>query len=145
MSTFYDRDLGRLLAAQLELQVGSFDTDPRMLRGAARADYLTWNVVALEDELHEAMQEARWKPWLTTGRGDWVDRDAYLKELVDAFHFLGNLLLLAADKDGAWTPEQLANEFVERYARKRDVNARRQVEGYDGSKDGDGRALDDPS
>jgi hypothetical protein len=143
--SFYERDMGRLLASQLELQQRSFSTDPRTLRGDARADYAEWNAFALEDEIHEAMQELKWKPWLTTGRGDWVNRDAFVQELVDAFHFFMNLLLLAGVVDGVWTPQQLADEFTARYIEKREVNVRRQAEGYDGSKDGDGRALDEPS
>lgn len=131
--------LGELLRAQLELQVDSFDTDPRKLTGDARANFVTWNVIALEDELHEAMQEIKWKPWLTTGRGWWVDPEAYVQELVDAFHFFMNLLLLVGGD-----PDDLADEFVARYFAKREVNAKRQADGYDGTKDSDGRADDEP-
>lgn len=139
-------DLGELVYAQYRLQRDSYDADLRLYRGDERADSVIQNVIALEDELHEAMQEIKWKPWLTTGRGDWVDRDAFVKELVDAFHFFMNLLVLACD-DGEEEPmdiSALVDEFVARYFAKRQVNAKRQADGYDGTKDADGRATDEP-
>lgn len=140
-----DTDLGDFLRSQLHLQTNSFGDDPRNLRGEALADYVMWNVTALSDELHEALQEIKWKPWLTTGRGQWVNRDAFLGELVDAFHFLLNLILAsAADENGGDMPGDLAHEFALRYQAKRRVNARRQSDGYDGTKDVDGRATDEP-
>lgn len=128
-----------LIAAQLELQLESFGLDPRRLDGEARAEFVRWNVLALEDELHEALAEIRWKPW-AVAQGAWVGRDAYVGELVDALHFLMNLLLVADVEPG---------EVAARYAAKRATNAARQAApgGYDSvaTKDADGRALDEPT
>lgn len=133
--------LGELLNLQRDLQIAAYGVDPSRLTGEERAEYVRWNVLALEDELHEAMQEVKWKPWLTEGHGDWVDRDAYVKELVDALHFILNLINLAL---GHATCEELGAEVTFRYLLKRERNARRQVEGYSGDKDESGRELDDP-
>lgn len=121
------------LELQASLQQNSFHLVPSQLRGDDRADFALWNAYALIDEISEAMQELKWKPWLTTGRGAWVNRDHWVDELVDAMHFLANLLLIAG-VSGA--------ELRERYERKNATNARRQAEGYDGTKDADGREID---
>ena len=126
-------DLNELFEAQRQLQIKSYGKDPVALTGEERADFATWNSYALIDELSEAMQELKWKPWLTSTRGDWVDRDAFVGELVDALHFFMNLALLAG-----CTGEEMAT----RYFIKRGTNARRQAEGYTGEKDADGRELD---
>lgn len=135
-----------MLQKQLELQVDSFGLDPRLLSGEELADFITWNAYALVDELTEAMQEFKWKPWLTEGRGEWVDRDAFIGELVDAWHFMMNLMLAASGGSGLplLNPDDIAAEFESRYHAKREVNAQRQVLGYTGEKDAAGRALDEP-
>lgn len=92
---------------------------------AARMDYIRYNVLALTDELHEALKEVSWKPW---AEGHRFNREAYLKELVDALHFLMNLAL-AAGADGV---TDLVREFTALYFHKADVNQRRKDEGYDG-------------
>tara|TARA_R110000796_G_scaffold39383_4_gene98278 strand:+ start:8527 stop:8955 length:429 start_codon:yes stop_codon:yes gene_type:complete len=122
------------LKAQLELQKKSFGTDPTMLDDEQKMDFIRWNVLALEDELHEALAETGWKPWATSKH---VNRAAYIAELVDAFHFLMNLMLVV---------DCSADEFLQKYAEKRKINVQRQVEGYDGVKGKCGRchrALDD--
>lgn len=129
-------DLQKMLDAQEALQRDSFKLLPTQLAGDERADFALWNAYALIDEIGEAMDELRWKPWLTSGRGSWVDRDAFVGELVDAFHFMMNLLL---------TANCTAAEFEARYFAKREVNAKRQRDGYTGEKDENGRAIDDPA
>lgn len=137
MTTDKSMTIEDLLNAQYDLQIDSFGLDPINLRGAHRAEFVRWNVLALTDELHEAMQEIKWKPWLTDGSaGEWVNRDAFVGELVDALHFLTNLFLLA---------DATGDEISERYLAKRQVNANRQVDGYSGVKDADGRATDEPA
>lgn len=124
------------LKAQLELQKKSFGSDPTKLQGDERADWIRWNVLALQDELHEALQETGWKPWATSRH---VNRAAYISELVDAFHFFMNLMLVV---------DCSAEEFLDKYAEKRKINVQRQAEGYDGVANKCrmcGRALDDPA
>lgn len=108
------------LDAQHELQVKSFGADPKDLTTEEGLEWIRWNVLALEDELHELLAETGWKPW---AKSKHINRDAYVSELVDAFHFLMNLMLVV-DCD--------ADEFLAKYAEKRGINAQRQAEGYDG-------------
>lgn len=118
-----------LLQLQLESQREAFGFDPPALEGDERAEFIRWNILALEDELHEAMGEVGWKPWATSRH---LNREAYLKELVDAYHFLMNLVLVVMEPDQ--TLDDLANEFASVYRKKREVNLHRQATGYDGVK-----------
>ena len=124
------------LKAQLELQIKSYGSDPRGSDDNEKLEWIRWNVLALEDELHEALAETGWKPW---AKSKHINRDAYVSELVDAFHFLMNLMLIV---------DCSAEEFLAKYFEKRGINAARQAAGYDGvtgkckqCK----RALDDPA
>lgn len=99
--------------------------DPGGLDGEDRRRYVVDMATALIDELGEARAEINWKPWTTDNT---FNREAYLKELVDAFHFLMNLILVA-DIHG---PGILADEFAYLYFRKREVNVKRHEDGYDG-------------
>lgn len=115
-------DLQELLDAQrdLQLKMKPVGRDPSQLSDEDRAVFITWNAYALEDEIHEATSEVGWKPWATSRH---VNREAYLKELVDAFHFFMNLMLVV---------DITAEEFAEAYHAKRKVNAQRQLDDYDG-------------
>lgn len=108
------------LNAQHELQIKSFGLDPKGLDDEQKLEWIRWNMLALMDELHEALAETGWKPW---AKSKHVARDAYVSELVDAFHFLMNLMLVV-DCD--------ADEFLAKYFEKRGINAARQAAGYDG-------------
>lgn len=91
------------------------------------------NVLALTDELHEVLGEMGWKSWATSRH---LNRDAAVKEAIDAWHFLMNIFLhLGVD----------ANELYTRYVAKRAVNERRQNTGYTGTEKCPGCkcALDD--
>lgn len=121
--------LARLFAKQLELQRTHFEDPHRMSRPDA-IEFIRWNVLALEDELHEALQEVGWKPWASSNH---INRDEYVGELVDALHFFINLCLIVGVN-----PEEL----FERFMAKNEKNARRQMEGYTGEKDEHGREID---
>lgn len=112
--------LEQALKAQLELQTESFGSDPTNLSVVDQLEWIRWNVLALEDELHEALAETGWKPW---AKSKHINRDAYISELVDAFHFMLNLMLVV---------DCSADEFLTKYFEKRGINAQRQAEGYDG-------------
>lgn len=119
-------DLVDLLEAQLQLQKEHMkDGDPRNLSGDALADFMRWNAFALEDEIHEAMAEVGWKPWATSRH---VNDDAFLAEMVDAFHFFMNMLLAGLGQP----PGIIAERFKEAYYKKNQRNAERQQEGYTG-------------
>jgi hypothetical protein len=108
---------------QRKLQVEAFDLDPAELEGAQLGEYVTWNAFALEDELHELMQEVQWKPW-ANDRGTIKDHDACVREFVDVMHFLGNIALALRLE---------ASEIDREYGRKLKVNLERQRQpgGYD--------------
>jgi hypothetical protein len=120
-----------MLTRQWRLQVGSFKRDPITMIGAERAAYVTINHTALIKELGEALDEIHWKDWEDN---DYLNREQYVKELVDALHFLMNLLLIAVHRNevGTGSISDLASEIYSRYFDKAAVNAKRQEEGYDG-------------
>jgi dimeric dUTPase (all-alpha-NTP-PPase superfamily) len=108
------------LEAQRQLQIKSYGADPGDLSKEDKIEFIRWNILAAEDELHEALQETSWKPWQTA---TYFKRDAFVSELVDVFHFLMNMMLVADCE---------ADEFLQKYAEKRSINAQRQEDGYDG-------------
>lgn len=77
-------------------------------------------VLALENELHEALGEAGWKPWASSRH---LNVQAFQAELIDAFRFLMNLWFIAG-----LTPDDVAYIYQTSLSK---TNAR--VEnGYDG-------------
>lgn len=110
-----------MLELQRELQVNSYGKDPAaILDGHERMDFIRWNVLALEDELHEALAETGWKPW---AKSQHVNDEAFYGEMVDAWHFFMNLMLVTG---------MTAEKLEEGYRAKRLKNAARQRDGYDG-------------
>lgn len=131
-----------LLSHQADAQRRVYGIDPATLSVKERLEYIRWNVLALEDELHEMLAETSWKPW---ARAEFIHGDKATNELIDALHFLMNLFLVLAPADTS--PSELAHDLFERYERKRAINAARQRHGYDGVATkcaGCQRALDDP-
>ena len=125
--------LVEMLRAQRELQRVMPHGDPARLEGEARTSFISWNVLALTDELHEMLDEVGWKPWATSQH---VNADRALAELVDAWHFMMNLLWAVAGLDPYDHPDaaadRLAHALHEGYLAKRAVNEERQAAGYDG-------------
>jgi hypothetical protein len=116
-----------LLTKQEELQRVTFGFKFDEMTDEQRMEYVRWNMLALTDELHEAMQETGWKPWATSNH---LNVEPYLGELVDALHFFLNLLLVTGVR-----PEELAQKFTEVYLAKWQRNVERQAEGYTGIKE----------
>lgn len=112
--------LEEIFDLQRKLQTESFGYDPVTMEGEERTQFIMWNVLALTDELHEALAEVGWKPWATSRH---VNETRLQGELVDALHFLVNLCLAAG---------MSAEDLHEGYLDKRHRNAKRQEEGYDG-------------
>lgn len=127
-----------MLVRQLQLQRIYTGGDPGTLTGEELEHYIRYNVLALTDELHEALGEISWKPWQHSGL---FNRDAYLKELIDAFHFWMNLVIAA----GHETVADAVAELERLYFHKADINQKRQDNGYDGvsSKCACGRDIED--
>lgn len=78
------------------------------------------NVLALEDELHEALAETGWKPWASSNH---LNTEAFKSEMVDAWHFFMNLMLHSG---------MTANDLYQGYVKKNAKNIQRQADGYDG-------------
>jgi dimeric dUTPase (all-alpha-NTP-PPase superfamily) len=120
-------DLGKLIEMQRQLQIKhQRGGDPSLLDPDERADFMRWNAFALEDEIHEAMQEVGWKPWATSRH---VNQPEFMGEMVDAFHFFMNMLICVFP---GWSSEEIADEFIAMYEEKNQINAERQESGYDG-------------
>jgi dimeric dUTPase (all-alpha-NTP-PPase superfamily) len=78
------------------------------------------SMLALTDELHEALHEMGWKEWATSRH---FNGERVKSELIDAWHFFMNLCLHAG-----MTPDELFRGYQE----KQIVNRQRQYQGYDG-------------
>jgi dimeric dUTPase (all-alpha-NTP-PPase superfamily) len=115
-------DRWRWLESTRLLQEQAFhDTDwPKT--GVALAESVKSNGFAAMIELGEAAAEVGWKDWLTHDRG-WINREAFIKELVDVNHFIANMLVAVDCTDEEWETA---------YQAKQEVNRQRQRNGYDG-------------
>jgi len=107
--------LGHMMALQKELQMRLNGVED--VKKLPQTYYNTMTM-ALMDELMEALRETPWKPWK---KGQTLDYDRVKDELVDAWHFLMNLML--------WTGMD-ATELYTRYQGKNLENHRRQDEDY---------------
>jgi phosphoribosyl-ATP pyrophosphohydrolase len=89
-----------------------------------RAEYVRMNTLAGIVELTEALNETGWKTWATNRD---YDATKVISEIVDAWHFMMNIMLASGIE-----PETLASLFFDKYVVKNRRNAERQEEGYDG-------------
>lgn len=116
-----DMTFGEWLGSTLDLQRTTFKIDPTGLHGDELADYIRWNVLAATDELHEYLQECPiWKPW---SKNQQVNTIEAVNELVDVLHFIANLLVMHGVS---------GEQLTALYHNKQEVNAMRQLAGYDG-------------
>lgn len=85
--------LGETRDIQTEYFGYNFDklTPARPENIPALIKYLSWNTKSAMHELVEADNETSWKPWQHDD--PYVNRDAYVGEVVDVLHFLGNMLV----------------------------------------------------
>lgn len=119
-----------MLQAQRDLQIKSFGKDPCTLSEAERALFIRWNQQALVAETFEMLDEVGWKEWASSRH---INEEYASKEMTDAWHFFMNIMLAihgpsVVDYGVAW----LAERFARNYTNKNAVNAKRQVDGYDG-------------
>lgn len=123
---YHNDRLARMIRMQRELQVKTFGFDFESMTTQQRVDYVKENVLALTDELHELLAETSWKPW---AKSEFLNEDKAFSELVDAWHFMMNIMLaIVIGIDDGDVAEHLANAYFE----KREVNVKRQEDGYDG-------------
>jgi dUTPase len=126
-------DIQGMLDAQRSLIRTISDTDYGAQTGDERAESIRLNVLALTDELHEALRESGWKTWASSRH---LNRYKFKEELIDAWHFFMNLWLIA---DGT------EDEFLSMYFRKRQTNLNRYENGYTGTSDRRLTAFDNPT
>jgi hypothetical protein len=115
-----DYTFSQWLDSTTELQIGAYGQDPAALEGKERKHWFETNVLAATDELHEFLNEVPWKPWASHMQ---ENREAAVNEIVDAMHFISNLLA---------TFNVTGPELTAAYKAKQIRNAQRQVEGYTG-------------
>jgi hypothetical protein len=84
-------------------------------------EYINLMILATTDELHEALREMPWKPWSKSQEITPEAMERFKDELVDAWHFFMNLVLVSG---------MTADEFFTRYLRKNGVNHGRIDDGY---------------
>lgn len=156
-SSVSSRDLFvQMMLAQFDLQRGAMNNNPFDMAQRAimirrqelsvervEANYFAWwNAYACERELGEAMDEVAWKPWATSQHFNAV---RYIEEMVDAWHFFMNMLLVAIplveyeleipvplDEPEYERIKGFCQYFVKKYYEKHEKNAQRQRDGYDG-------------
>jgi hypothetical protein len=96
------------------------------------APYIEWNIFAAYQELAEAAVEFSWKPWAKDE--PFVNRERVRDELIDAMHFIGNILVGMGVTD-----EELARAYQDKQA----LNRRRASSGsYSAKKGGLGEGSD---
>ena len=113
------------LRSTYELQTKTYGYAFPLPNEKEEAQYLLWNVFATQQELAEAAVEFSWKPWAMDE--PFVNRDRVVDELVDACHFIGNILVALGVTDEEW---------IERYKAKQEKNRRRAVSGTYSAKKG---------
>lgn len=75
-------------------------------------------ILALYDEVGEALREVPWKPWKVN---QVFNVSKFRMELIDVFHFLINLFLLSGME---------AIDVFHLFGQKNEINVRRQKDGY---------------
>jgi dimeric dUTPase (all-alpha-NTP-PPase superfamily) len=113
-------DLQAMYDAQRVDQIDRYGVDPAELDLQQWADYVRTMVVALDDELHEALREVPWKPWSNRTDKEF-DSGAVKAEFADAWHFFMNLMIAMRVR-----PEDL----VSSYFRKLAINQERKSNHY---------------
>jgi dimeric dUTPase (all-alpha-NTP-PPase superfamily) len=97
----------RWLASQRRLQEQTFGVDFKKMSTADAARYLTWNTFAAFVEVAEVQVEFSWAPWAQDE--PFVNRDRVRDEVIDALHFLGNMLVAVGVTD-----EELARAYQDK-------------------------------
>lgn len=111
--------LRQMMELQFTLQ-RELGTDIEKMTPTELMAFVREQVLACEDELHEALQETGWKTW---AKNPHINEEAFRAELIDAWQFLMNLMWVAG-----MTPEML---FVG-HAKKVTKNRIRNETNYDG-------------
>lgn len=108
-----DRDGKVLTMAAIQAALEKGELGPNGLPNTWLRNYLT----ALSAEAEEVKEELLWKWWSK----DQIDMQNIRVEIIDLMHFLTSLALVSG---------LTSEEFHRLYTRKREVNQKRQDEGY---------------
>lgn len=111
---------GSWIKETVDLQEEFYKPGLRELPQKELEDWMRTNVLAAEDELHEALAEISWKPW---AKSEFFNREAFIGEIVDVLHFVANMLGAANCTDA---------ELNAAYLEKMERNRERQRQGYTG-------------
>ena len=117
--------LEQMLAVQRSFQ-RSLGHEVEWMSDTERVAYVKEMYIAAVQELGEALDETSWKPW---ARGVPRVNDALFGELIDVWHFIMNMFMVAMPK---LEPDELAALIHRRYMEKQGINRQRQADGYDG-------------
>lgn len=112
------------LTSTRRLQELAYDAFYDQMGDEERADSMMMNLNAAHDEISEMGAEMGWKPWAPP-RG-WINREAAIREAVDALHFIANLLTHC---------QATGEELTAAYKAKQLKNLQRQIDAYDGRSD----------
>jgi len=110
------------------------DVHPFEYTDEQKIQFIKDNKLALDAEVQEMLDECGWKPWASSKH---INVEAFKGEIVDAFHFLMNEMMVVG---------MTVDELLTGYDRKSFKNIKRQEDGYDGVSTkcpGCHRALDD--
>lgn len=113
--TFADKWLAHTKHVQQEVFGYNFDT----MTTVEKTEYLKNMVFAAEREIDEITREFSWKPWAHDE--PFINAIRILAEVVDALHFLANILVSLGFTD---------QDLWKAYCAKAEINAERQLEGY---------------
>lgn len=111
-------DFTEALEMQSKLQEEAYGKPLEDLSEAEVGPQTMLHVTALTDELHEVMAHTNWKPWKKSAR---VNRVLMREEMVDAFHFFMNLMLISGMD---------VEDLMVGYYEKHEINRERQKSGY---------------
>lgn len=111
-------------------KLDAHNQNPRQMTSEERLEFIRSNILALTDELHEALNETGWKPWATSKH---IYRDEFIKELCDAQLFLHNLMLVIIDDETDIDSLEIQINGIIEDRIKRAIL--RQENGYDGVTD----------
>lgn len=111
-----------MMMRQLQLQIKLNPGFERMTNNELM-EFIRTTIISLLSELNEMLGETNWKPWAAVEPGI-NNKERYLKEIIDAQHFLFNLALVAGVKP---------HEYYLAYIAKNEINIERQDNDYEGN------------
>lgn len=115
------KELEELFYLQIKFQESMGITFPRWKNDISdkyNIELIKNQILALYDEVGEALREVPWKPWKVNQE---FNINKFKMELIDIFHFLINLFLLV---------NMDSEEVINLFKIKNEINRKRQKNGY---------------